>query len=355
MPMLGIAALSAGGSIASGLIGANSADKAASVQAQAARNNANMQGQLGMEGLNLENQQNQQNQANLQPYLQTGDNANATLQYLMGMGGESPGGGGSVTGQGQTLTIPGIAGSVDVPGITKTTGTAATNLGAYGSLMQGYQGGPFVAPTGEQARNTPGYQFALQQALGAQQAGAAANGSLLTGGMQAALGQNAQNYADTNYNNVYNQALQTYGTNYNTWANQQASEYNKLAGMAGMGQTAANTLNTQGLQSVGQMANTLGNTGQNVAQQNNNAAAATASGYIGAGNAYGGMASNLGNGLSQLLMLQMMGGGKNGQGGGSGNPFGGLNQAGGAMGQQYSDPTAGMSMDPTQLLSMIGG
>ena len=310
----------AGGSVASGLIGANAADNAASTQATAAEKNAQMQGSLGQEGLSLENQQNQQDQANLQPYLQTGDNANATLQYLMGMGGSSPGGGGTTTAQGQTLSIPGISGSVSVPGVTTTTGTAATNLGSYGSLMQGYGGGAFQAPTAEQARQTPGYQFGLQQGEGAQEASAAANGTLLTGGTQAALNQYGQNYADTNYNNVYNQALQTYGTNYNTWANQQNSEYNRLAGMAGMGQTAANTMNTQGLQSTGQMANTINSTGQQIGQQNTNAAAATASGYVGAGNAYSGMASGLGNSLSQMMMLKSLYGGS-----GSGSVSSGIN------------------------------
>jgi hypothetical protein len=309
--------LAAGGSVASGLIGANAAENAASTQATAAEKNAQMQGSLGQEGLTLENQQNQQNQANLQPYLQTGDNANATLQYLMGMGGENPGGGGATTGAGQTLSIPGISGSVAVPGVTTTTGTAATNLGSYGELMKGYGGGAFQAPTADQARQTPGYQFGLQQGEGAQQASAAANGTLLTGGTQAALNQYGQNYADTNYNNVYNQALQTYGTNYNNWANQQTSEYNKLAGMAGMGQTAANTMNSNGLQSTGQMENTLTNTGQQVGQQNTNAAAATASGYVGAGNAYGGMASGVGNSLSQMMMLKSLYGASGTSGSGS--------------------------------------
>ena len=130
-------------------------------------------------------------------------------------------------------------------------------------------------------------------------------------------------HINTNYNNVYNQALQTYGTNYNTWANQQASEYNRLAGMAGMGQTAANDMNTQGLQSTGQMVNILGNTGKEMAQQNNNAASATASGYIGSGNALGGMASNLGNSLSQMMMLKSMYGSQGGgQQNGPGNNYG---------------------------------
>lgn len=293
----------AGASVAGGLIGSNAAQNAASTQANAAEYNANMQGQLGQESLTAEEQQNQQNQANLQPYLQAGDNSEASLQYLLGMGGNNPAPGGTTQGAGQTLSIPGVNGSVNIPGVTKTTGTAATNLGAYGSLMQGYGGGAFQAPTLDQARAAPGYQFGLQQGEGAQQASAAANGNLLTGGTQAALNQYGQNYADTNYNNVYNQALQTYGTNYNVWANQQASEYNKLAGLAGMGQTTAQTLNTEGLQSTGQIANTLGQTGQNIAQQNSNAAAATASGYVGSANAWGGAASGIGNSLGQMGML----------------------------------------------------
>jgi len=295
--------LAAAGGVTSGIIGANAATNAANTQASAAENNAQIQGSLGNEQLTAEEQQNQQNQANLQPYLQGGDNAEATLQYLTGLGGQNPGQGGTTTGAGQTLSIPGVNGSVNIPGVTTTTGTASTGLGAYGSLMQGYGGGAFQAPTAAQAQATPGYQFGLQQGLGAQQASAAANGSLLTGGTQAALDQYGQNYADTNYNNVYNQALQTYGTNYNVWANQQASQYNKLASMAGAGQTTAQTLNTEGLQSTGQIANTLGNTGNQIAQQNTNAAAATASGYVGAGNAIGGAVSGASSNLGQLGML----------------------------------------------------
>ena len=49
-------------------------------------------------------------------------------------------------------------------------------------------------------------------------------------------------------------------------ANQQASEYNRLAGMAGTGQVVANDMNTQGLQSTGQMANTINTTGQQIGQ-----------------------------------------------------------------------------------------
>ena len=83
-------------------------------------------------------------------------------------------------------------------------------------------------------------------------------------------------------------------------------------------------MNTQGLQSTGQMANTINTTGQQIGQQNTNAAAATASGYVGAGNAYGGMASGVGNSLSQMMMLNSLFGGS-GSGSGSGGSQSGIN------------------------------
>ena len=92
--------LAAGGTVASGLIGANAAQNAASTQATAAEKNAQMQAGLGQESLGVEEQQNQQNQANLQPYLQGGDNAEATLQYLTGLGSQNPAAAGTTTGAG---------------------------------------------------------------------------------------------------------------------------------------------------------------------------------------------------------------------------------------------------------------
>lgn len=318
-----LAGVGLAGSIGGAAIGANAAGNAASTQANAAEQNAQLQAELGQESLGYENYQYQQALANEMPWLQGGANSEATLQYLLGIGG-IPGQQGARTGAqtipGQTLSIPGVQGAVNLPGVSPLQGTAATNLGAYGSLMSQYPGGQFTAPTLEQAQQAPGYQFGLQQGIGALQAGAAANGSLLTGGTQNALDQYAQNYADTNYNNVYNQALQGYQTNYNVWANQQANEFNRLAALAGGGQTAAQQLNSAGLQSAGQVANTLMGTGQGISQQNSNAAAATASGYIGAGNAWGGALSGGANNLSQLALLYNL---MNSQGGSV--PTAGLN------------------------------
>ena len=329
------AGLGAAGSIGGGLIGANAAQNAADTQASAAEQAAQLQAELGQEQLGFTNYTYQQGQANQQPWLQSGANSLASLDYLMGVG---PGGGnapqpsvpsfggipmnapsqgvptpspsvpmsgtdmnglsggvtkpspsvplagtnpsangpqgtatlnglpsGSVAGWNQpaptlngspvaptatamnaapsalssiagqmgavrnganqpavpgsagqgsagaqpssqggtTLSIPGVGGAINLPGVNQLTGTANTNLGTYGSLMSGFPGGNFQAPTLQQAENTPGYQFALQQGQNALQASAAANGSLLTGGTLNALDSYSQGLADTNYNNIY--------------------------------------------------------------------------------------------------------------------------------------------------------
>ena len=257
MPAFWGGLISGGASLLGGILGGN-AQSSAAAQEQAALQKA-LQFQEGVYGTA---------QTNLNPFIKTGDNEVYSLASLFG--------------------LPGAPGTPN--------------------------GGNGAAQAFQNYTQTPGYQFGLQQGMGAQQASAAANGSLLTGGTQNALDQYAQNYADTNYNNVYNQALQTYGTNYNVWANQQASEYNKLASMAGAGQTTAQTLNTEGLQSTGQIANTLNSTGQQIGQQNTNAAAATASGYVGSANALGGALTGATGNLSQLAMLySLMNGGQYGQ------------------------------------------
>ncbi len=429
------AGLGAAGSIGGGLIGASGAENAANAQASAAEQAAQLQAQLGQEQLGFENYTYQQGLANQQPWLQSGANSLANLDYLMGVGA-NPSSGGSAptpsvpgyngnpmsqggvptpspsvpmgggvpmnapsqqggvatpspsvpmaggtpmnqgaqtlnaaprmtasvpqsmssmgtatlsglpgngttpsaaspqngtsstnplggrqqglgtampmgTNSGTTLSIPGVGGAINLPGVSQLNGTANTTLGAYGSLMGAYPGGNFQAPTLQQAENTPGYQFALQQGENAMQASAAANGSLLTGGTMNALDSYAQGLADTNYNNIYNQALQGYQTNYNTWANQQANEFNRLSALSGTGQTAAQQLNSLGATTAGQVGNTLSNTAGQIGQQMNNAGAAIGSGYVGASNALGGALSGSSSSLSNgLILSSLMNGGQ---------------------------------------------
>lgn len=309
--------VAAAGGIGSAAIESSEAGKAASTQANAADRAATLQADLGQESLQDENYQYQQDRADQLPYMQSGANSLSSLDYLLGL--QSPNGvPGSTPGAGsaaspQTLSIPGANGSVSLPGVSGVTGTASTNLGAFGSLMSQYPGGQFTAPTADQARATPGYQFALDQGEKAVQSGASANGSLLTGGTLNAENQFGQGLADTNYNNIYSQALQSYNTNYNTWSNSQANQFNRLAALANAGQVSAQQLGSAGITSAGQVANTLSNTGQQVGQNINNAAAATASGYIGQGNAWGQGLSGASNSLSQMMMMQQLMKGQQGQ------------------------------------------
>ena len=133
-----------------------------------------------------------------------------------------------------------------------------------------------------------------------------------------ALENYAQNLASTNYQNVYNNALQGYNTNYGVWNNQQNNDYNRLMGVSSAGQNAANSANSAGQAAVNGISSNILGTAQNVAQQGSNAAAANASGIIGQANAYGGMAQGVGNSISNLSLLQQLYGGSNG---GGTNPY----------------------------------
>jgi hypothetical protein len=88
--------------------------------------------------------------------------------------------------------------------------------------------------------------------------------------------------------------------NYNTNV---LGPYNRLASLAGMGQQAQATGAQQGQAAANNVSNISLTSGAQQGQNINNAAAASASGYIGAGNAAAGGISNIGQSmmLSQLL------------------------------------------------------
>lgn len=164
--------------------------------------------------------------------------------------------------------------------------SSANNL--QGLLNQGFQ-----APTFQQAQNNPGYQFTLSQGTNAIDQNAAANGTLLSGNTGVALQNYGQGLASTDYQQVYNNALQGY------MANLQG-----LMGGTQIGQGSASTLGYLGNQATG--LNTAINMGaaRQIAQQQNNIGAAQASGYLGSanawGNALGGMFGGISNGIGNM-------------------------------------------------------
>jgi hypothetical protein len=117
-------------------------------------------------------------------------------------------------------------------------GGGAAGMG-YGALLAPWTQN-FTAPTADQALQSPGLQFALDEANRIGQNSAAAHGTLLNGRVQQALqGSNVQN-ALQGYGDVYNRALGEYGIQRQNFYDNQDRPYSKLSGLAGMGETAAN-------------------------------------------------------------------------------------------------------------------
>jgi hypothetical protein len=273
-----IAGVGLAGSLGGAAVESNAAGNAASTQAGAADTAAQLQYQESQNALNFQENEWNTQQQNLAPWLNAGKGALGELTSLT-----------STPGQG-LLT----------PWTTQ-----------------------FTAPTAAEAAQYPGYQFQLGQGEQALQNSAAASGSLESGNTQEALNNYAQNYAQNDYTNVYNQAMQQYQQQYGIFENNQTNAYNRLAGIAGTGQTAATSLGTEGQQAASTVGNIDLTTGAQQGQDLQNAAAAEASGYIGSANAYGGALSSGTNNLTQLALLSQLYGG-NGGGGGIPSPIGTL-------------------------------
>ena len=268
-----LAAVGAGASLLGGILGSHAASKAAQAQQQAAQAaTANTKANQNASNTYQQNVAGQQTNL-LSPYANAGSSAIGNLSQMLQPGGQ---------------------------------------------LTQGY--GSFTAPTGVTEQNDPGYQFRLQQGMSALQNSAAARGGLLSTGTAKNINDYAQNSASNEYGNVYNRALQTYGTNFNTFNSNQSNLYNRLAGVSGLGAQAGSSLGGLLQSGANNIANTNNVASGQVAGSLQNAGAAQASGIIGANNAWqgalGGIANNLGG---------FMAGGGFGGGGASGygNSWGG--------------------------------
>jgi hypothetical protein len=260
------AGVSAAGAIGGAAISANAAGNAAQTQATAAENAQELQAQEAQNALNFQEQEWNTQQANMAPWLKEGGTALSNLSAL--------------------LNTPG-----------------------QGLLTPWTQ--EFNAPTAATEQNDPGYQFRLNQGEGALERSAAANGSLLSGNTLEAQQEFGQNYASNEYQNVYNRALQQYQQNYGIFENNQTNTFNRLAALSGLGQTTAAQLGTQGQQAASNLGNISLTSGAQQGQDIQNAAAATASGYVGGANAWSGPLGGGTNSLMQLMLMQQLLGGGN--------------------------------------------
>ena len=254
--LLAGSAISAGGGIASSLIGSNAASSAANTEAQAAQNAAGLA------------------QA-------AGQTANSGIANVLG--------------QESGLLSP--YASQGTAGLQALSAAVAPG----GSLSQQFSYNP------QDVANDPAYQFQLQQGLQAVQRAAAATGTLGSGGTLKALTNYGQGVASSYENQDYNQAQNTFNTNRNATLQNiqlpiQAGEY----GTSGM---------LSALQNYGNLfsQNTLG-TAQIIGNDLTGKANAQAQGVLGQANAYssgiGSAANALGGGLSLSSIISALTGGQ---------------------------------------------
>ena len=150
-----------------------------------------------------------------------------------------------------------------------------------GALTAGYPGGPFSF-SGVDLQNDPAYRFNLDQQNEAIQRSAAARGGLLSGGTQQDLARATSGYASNQFQQSYTNALAAYQQAYSQFENQQGNTFNRLASLAGLGESAAAGTANAGLGASQINAGTTANTANTLANlttaQGNAAGAATIAG-----------------------------------------------------------------------------
>lgn len=148
--------------------------------------------------------------------------------------------------------IPGTISPYYNPYINNGTSAGNTLNGQYGNLLN--NPGGMVNQIGSNYHQSPGFQFALQQALQAGNHSAAAGGMAGSPQNQQQSMQTATGLADQDYNNylqnamgMYNQGLQgeqgMYGIGYNASNSLAQSLANNLQSQAGLAYQGANNSN----------------------------------------------------------------------------------------------------------------
>jgi len=109
---------------------------------------------------------------------------------------------------------------------------------AFGSMLTPY-GEKYNLPTQAELEAMPGYQAAQAAAMEATQRGAASKGTLLTGGTQRALQQNAGTVASQMYGQLAGLGLGAQSFNRDTFYHNQDAPFSKLLGASQLGYNAA--------------------------------------------------------------------------------------------------------------------
>ena len=154
------------------------------------------------------------------------------------------------------------------------------------------QGGAYGLPgafTGKvDLTQDPGYAFRLSEGMKGLERSAAARGGLMGGAQMKAMEKYGQGMASQEYQNAYQRALDAY----NSQMNLSNVGYNRLASMAGLGQTSSNQLSS----AAGQYGSNIGNIAMTNAANQGNA-------MLALGNIRASQYGTAGQGLNEALNL----------------------------------------------------
>ena len=225
----------AAASLIGGSMAAEGAESAAATSAEASNRAAELQRESAREALDLQRRMYEEGVARQQPYYDVGVNA---LRQL--------------------------------PGRT-------------GAMPAAFQYRP------DQLTQDPGYQFRLSEGLKALERSAAARGGLMSGATGKALTRYGQEAASQEYSNAYNRAL----TEYNASRAREAEEYNRLAGLAGVGGTTAQQIGAAGQSYGTQAGNLLTGTAANIGNLGMQSADIAGQAALARGSAYGRTAGDI--------------------------------------------------------------
>jgi hypothetical protein len=141
----------------------------------------------------------------------------------------------------------------------------------------------------------PGYDFRLQQGQQALERAEAAGGSIGSGAALKAAARYSQDYASGEFSNAYNRFMTTRQDN-----------YNNVAALAGVGQTATQQANAAGTSAANNVSNINSTYATNAGNDIMAAGNAQASGYVGSANAWGSGLNSIGNSAMNLFALSKL-------------------------------------------------
>lgn len=293
-----------GGQLIGGLLGNDAAQSAADTQAAATDRAA----QATLEGQKAAIAENARQfdlmRGDTAPYRSAGTNAVWKLWDMLGLGGPSVRDNAisllnrdAINSRGYALTPEEINTPEFTDQIQAVIKSAGSNADNYKALYGQAENAPLLKKfTVEDFYKDPvvslSKQFGLDQGQRGLENMARARGNINSGATLKALTQ-----FGTDYGNQL--ASQSRGR----FMEDQSNTYNKLAGIAGTGQTAMQSANATGAQMAGQNASIYANTGNTLGNLYSNLGNARGAAQIAGGNALGGAFNNIGNWYNQQQTL----------------------------------------------------